>query len=84
MYKIMINGKRSFIVDKKDVLKGGIERVYNVGGQKRIEVELAPGKFIYEVTDRCGKDLETREDVFVVEKIKDAATKSKKTQEPKI
>lgn len=86
MHRIMITGKRSFIVDRKDVLKGGTERVYVVGANKRIEVELAPGKFIYEVTDKCAKDLSTREDVFIVEKLKDKidASKTNKTKEPKI
>ena len=74
MYKLMIVGNgpkgqgRSFIVAREDVLKGGKERVHNVGKDKVVDVELIPGRGIYEVTNKCGKFLETFADVNVLEK----------------
>lgn len=68
MWKIMNNGRRSFIVGKDDVLKGGVKRVYPAGPTTREEVELRPGNFVYEITNECGKTLEDFHDIFVMEK----------------
>lgn len=66
MYEIMNQGKRSFIVGKEDVIKGGIKRVYPAGPTMREEVELAPGNVIYQVTDECGKMLRGYKEIFVL------------------
>jgi len=75
MYRILVTGQRSYIVGKDDVLKGGTRRSYPVGGGKREEVELAPGKIIYEITDACYKILKDCTDVMVVEQIKETKKK---------
>ena len=81
MYRIMIQKARSFIVDKKQVLKGGITRTYPIGGGIREEIELAPGKSIYHVTDDCFeilKGFEESGDVLVVEHVADPKPTGKK------
>ena len=71
MHRILITGQRSFIVAKEDVIKGGKLRSYPAGKDTRHEVELSPSKSIYEVTDKCGKELSTYADVNVLEVIKE-------------
>lgn len=68
MWKILITGRRSFIVGKEDVIKGGIERSYPAGQTTRHEVEMAPSRFPYHITNDCGKVLESFPDVNVIEK----------------
>ncbi len=69
MWKIMNNGRRSFIVGKEDVIKGGVKRVYPAGPTTREEVELRPGNYVYEVTNECGKMLATFDrEIFIMEK----------------
>lgn len=67
MWKILVTGKRSFIVAKEDVIKGGIQRSYPAGKTIRHEVELAPGRYPYHITNECGKVLESFPDINVIE-----------------
>lgn len=81
MYKILITGQRSYIVGEADVVKGGRKIEFNYASGKTVNVVLAAGKDVYQVTDRCGKMLETCLDVNIIEKIKDKNTgENKKTE----
>lgn len=75
--KIMIQGQRSFIVGREDVIKGGTVRSYPVGGQPKPkeEVELAPGKTVYTITDACFNTLKSYSDVTLIEKVKEEKKK---------
>lgn len=64
----MVQGKRSYIVGKGDVIKGGLKRVYPAGPTMREEVELRPGNYVYEITNECGKVLQSFLDIFIMEK----------------
>lgn len=68
MWKILITGRRSFIVGREDVIKGGIARSYPAGQTTRHEVELAPSRYPYHITNECGKILEDFPDINIIEK----------------
>ena len=68
MWKILIIGRRSFIVGREEVLKGGIHRSYPAGETTKHEVELQPSRYPYHVTNECGKKLESFGDVNIIEK----------------
>ena len=77
MYKVMIKN-RSFIVSENDVIKGGTPRTYPIGQNVRTEIELTPGKTIYQITDKCYNDIKAWEpqgDVTVIEHIKEGKKK---------
>jgi len=71
MYRLLVTGQRSYIVGKDDVLKGGKARKFPAGPEIREEVELFPSKTVYEVTDSCGKELDGRTDINVIEIVKE-------------
>lgn len=66
MYKIMNQGKRSFIVAANEVLKDG-----SSFKNKAKDIVLEPGQKVYEVTDKLGKDLKDYPGVLVVEIVKE-------------
>lgn len=72
MYRIMNSSSRTFIVGSDDVLKGGEKfESRQVAGKKIMSVRLHPGKEIFEVTDKLGKELSTYQGIIVVEAVKE-------------
>ncbi len=65
MYEIINNSKRSFIVDAKEVVKGGIK------GHRDGEKILTVSPAIVEVSDKLGKSLATYQGIQVVRQTKD-------------
>jgi hypothetical protein len=71
----MVQGNRSFIVNKKQVVKGGNQKTYPIGGGVREEIELAPGKEIYTITDEGYEILKDFSDITIVEHLKEGKKK---------
>ncbi len=66
MYRIINQGQRSFIVNAKEVLKGGEK------GKSPEEKIIAGGPKVVEVSDKLGKFLSTYPGILVVEIVKEA------------